>query len=180
MIPFRKKTSVMNVRNHSESEASPKDHLIRINSLLKNKGIKKIFLFFINLVSAIALNSCETGDSESYKTCDDIKSGTSLFTKLKLNVIYDRVNYKHSQVIVSYANHYTVSYGWNGKEAIYDIIDGTKSPIQKSFIAAEAEGKNPTLSFKDVPDEYLTNILMKTDTYELTRIGSTNVKRLFT
>ena len=138
--------------------------------IIKRVGNNTIFLFLIGIIIATTLNSCEINDNESYKTCDDIKSKTSSFTKLKLNVKYDRVNYNHSQVTVSYTNYYTTTYEmWGGGKQVSwwtgVFIDGSTKKIDRSFIVAEAGGINPTLTFKDVPDEYLTNILYRTDTY---------------
>lgn len=123
-------------------------------------------------MSAFVIAGCyHTEDDDSsnkYKTCEDIKSETSLFTSLKLNVTDDRIsNYNYARVQVNYTNCITI--GSERDESgilhyIYDVVDGTE-PVRKSFLVAEAEGKNPTLKFKDVPDEYLINILKRTDSY---------------
>ena len=106
-----------------------------------------------------------TPQSRMTNTCDDIESETSLFTTLNFKVIDSRINnYNYVRIHVHYKNYYTISIPWDGKDGIYNIVNGTER-VEKSFLVAEAERKNPTLKFNDVPDEYLTLILTKTDSY---------------
>jgi hypothetical protein len=95
-----------------------------------------------------------------YHTFDDINSATSLFTTLNFKVMHNHVNYTYTKAEVRYANYET---NWDSPPTCH-FIEGTE-PVDKTFIVAEAEGKNPILHFKDVPDEYLTNILSITYTH---------------
>ena len=149
MLQFCNSSRVMETRDHFKNGASPKSQMIRRKYFKSMCVVKTIFcvIFFLSITSG----SCEKEDdiSKKYNSCDDIKSETSLFTKLKVKVVDNRLHtYNSVRVFVK------LSY------------------LGNNFIVAEAEGKNPTLTFKDVPDEYLTNILTESTSayYSLHRL----------
>jgi len=146
MIKIIKQTGAMESESIQKNKKWLKSQMSWRNFCKSKLIITAMFLFVTGLASVI-FNSCKTNDvhSNKYEKCDDINSGTSLFTTLKLIVTADRVNYNYASVPFRF----------------YD------TNLLKYVPVAEAEGKNPTLIFKDVPDEYLTNILEKTDFYDL-------------
>ncbi|GHT32548.1 hypothetical protein FACS189434_04540 [Bacteroidia bacterium] len=144
---------------------------VKKNRANAHSVMSKIICLVMIAVATTIFGGCEKKDNKEnsnkekldlpeYADCEDIQSETSLFSTLKLNVIYDRINYNYAKVYVYYSNYETISLF----PPTYNIVDGIE-PVTKSFLVAEAEGKNPILKFKDVPDEYLINILKKTDSY---------------
>lgn len=125
------------------------------NFFLKNVAI--VFACF-SMFNFVGCNNDNTSNhSKKYKTCDDIKSETSLFTTLNFKEA-NRGNPPY--VEVRYVNYRNISLHDDGTYD-YEIVEGTEW-TDKSFLAAEVEGQ--TLKFKDVPDEYLINILVHNKT----------------
>jgi len=166
-LQFSNSCRVMEQETICENWGSRKIHKIRI-FFLESEGVVSTIFFYVIFFSISIFNSCETDSDKSkkYNSCDDIKSESSVFTTLRVNITDNRIqnSYNSVKVEVYYRNYYTVSGGFNPNDYIYDIVDGTER-VDKTFHVVEAEGKNPTLKFKDVPDEYLINILKRTDLY---------------
>ena len=157
MEQFEYLNNEMEARNHLKNGACMIGHAIR-RVFIRRMGVLNAIGLFITGLAGVLCMACESQKSGAeFNSCDAIKSETSSFTSLHLKVTEDRIAYNYAKAQVHYTNAPITA------NPIYDGIDWES----KNFIAAEAEGKNPTLRFKDVPDEYLTNVLEKTHSYML-------------